>query len=76
MLNFRSFRTGINEAFGNYYKTTEDEFKDRYQPHKMKRTGNVTHVYNKLGDEIATYNHDMKVLSTNRTHDDLKLVSR
>lgn len=76
MLSFKSFRSNINEAFGNYYKATEDEFRDRYQPHKLRRIGNVTDVYNKLGDKIATYNHDMKVLSTNRTHDDLRLASR
>ena len=75
MLNFKSFRSSINEAFGNYYIASESEFNDRYHPYIMKSEGGITtHVYNKLGDRIATYNHKMGVLSTNRSHDDLKKI--
>lgn len=65
----------INEAFGNYYRASEDEFRDIYHPYILKPEGDsTTHVYNKLGDKIATYNHEMGVLSTNRLHDDLKKI--
>lgn len=71
MLNFREFRSTLSEALAHKYIAGEAVFKEKYKPYRLDPRGIVTHVYNSLNDEIATYNHELGVLSTNRYHDDL-----
>lgn len=66
-----SDRVGValTEAkFQNVYKMSNDEFDDNYNRFKKIKTGIVTHVYDDGNKEVATYNHSMGHLSTNRTH--------
>lgn len=74
MLSFRSFVDVLSENLANGYQASEDEFEELYGGHKHVRDKLVTHVFNRLGDKIATYNHKMGVISTNRQHDELKKI--
>lgn len=74
MLNFSAFINQLSENFAYDYKASADQFKDLYSDRKLVHSGLVTHAYNSLNDKVATYNHKMGVLSTNRTHSQLEKV--
>lgn len=74
MLRFSDFLHTLSESFTHGYKASEEQFNDLYGNHKLVKDGLATHVYNNLKDKIATYNHEMGVLSTNRVHADLEKV--
>ena len=71
MKSFKQFISPISESFKRAYKASEEQFNDLY-PHRKVKRGIVTSAYNSLGDEVATYTHNLGVLSTNRKHDQLK----
>lgn len=71
MKSFKQFISSISESFKRAYIASEEQFNELY-PHRKVKRGVVTSAYNSLGDEIATYTHDLGVLSTNREHNELK----
>ena len=74
MLNFRTFITALSENFSRGYEANDAQFKELYDGHRLVRDGLTTHVFNSFDDKIATYNHEMGVLSTNRQHSHLKEI--